>query len=119
MPVIHRGAILKSTDEPGHGVGRGGRMAVKTALIIDDEPLAAQNLAAKVKNINNVFSVETISNPLEALPRLRRDPPGAQTGRSFPVPGIFPAGQSRFPQSLRFLLLQHHAGPGTAAGRLG
>ena len=37
LPATHRDAILKN-QQLNEAVAQGGRMAVKTALIIDDEP---------------------------------------------------------------------------------
>ena len=44
-------------------------------LIIDDEPLSADNLASKVKQAAPQYNVETLCSPLLALHRLRQEPP--------------------------------------------
>ncbi len=46
-----------------------------TVLIIDDEPLAAENLASKIRRVAPVTRVETLCDPLAALRRLRDEPP--------------------------------------------
>ena len=44
-------------------------------LVVDDEPLAAENLASKIKQVSLALTVQTEISPLAALDVLRQDPP--------------------------------------------
>ena len=44
-------------------------------LVIDDEPLAADNLAAKIRRIDPSLFVETVTNPIAALEIFRKNAP--------------------------------------------